>query len=219
MRFITFQAIAFHKKPEVSVEKQKLYKDLLDIECKQGISWAVPLCKDPLESITRMALTQPNFPNLLILFETDAYCVVDKVKWEACVQKGLSKSELPNCILPKDSEDKPYYEYIVPHQELTLKTKSVFLSQNARCIEPENATQFNEEYSSEYSSYIQKFLKTAPQLMSFGGDFDSYEKMYWFYSFLKEENYPYIQIYDHRKAPCPCGSGKKFKNCHGKDLI
>ncbi|HZH95285.1 MAG TPA: SEC-C metal-binding domain-containing protein, partial [Flavisolibacter sp.] len=20
-----------------------------------------------------------------------------------------------------------------------------------------------------------------------------------------------------RNAPCPCGSGKKFKNCHGKD--
>jgi preprotein translocase subunit SecA len=21
-----------------------------------------------------------------------------------------------------------------------------------------------------------------------------------------------------RNDPCPCGSGKKFKNCHGKDL-
>ena len=22
-----------------------------------------------------------------------------------------------------------------------------------------------------------------------------------------------------RNDPCPCGSGKKFKNCHGKDLV
>lgn len=31
---------------------------------------------------------------------------------------------------------------------------------------------------------------------------------------------PYVNPYRHigRNDPCPCGSGKKFKNCHGKNL-
>ena len=34
-------------------------------------------------------------------------------------------------------------------------------------------------------------------------------------TYRKDESDPYAGV--GRNDPCPCGSGKKFKNCHGKD--
>jgi preprotein translocase subunit SecA len=91
-----------------------------------------------------------------------------------------------------------------------------FLSHAGIPIENNDGQQLRE--GKEQKTDLSKMRANREQIEAAGSDYAANENDYYDPSPVKQEPVkvgPKIG----RNDPCPCGSGKKYKNCHGKDAV
>lgn len=95
--------------------------------CEKGLVWALKLDYiDITNTLVSMALTAANNANILLVFKSDDYHKVDKIKWEAAIATNCYTEEFPKDyrylgFIDDDIDDK-YAEYIVSYESIKAVT-------------------------------------------------------------------------------------------------
>lgn len=115
MLFCTFQSLDFMKKPLLS-EDEKIPDNLFKGDTSKGVSWCMPMTKSFQDSIVNAWMACPNFAQVFIIFESDDYHKIDKIKW---YQDLAKKCQTDFWDYIDDNIDDNYAEYVVPYSETT----------------------------------------------------------------------------------------------------
>lgn len=90
-----------------------------------------------------------------------------------------------------------------------------FLCHSAIPMEQTNAAQIKE--GREEKTDLSKMRDNKPQIDAAGDDYGANEKDYFDPSSPVKQEPVRVEPKIGRNDPCPCGSGKKYKQCHGKE--
>lgn len=177
MLFGTFQAGDFFNKPLVN-EKNKVPEGLFKGDVSHGIIWCFPITENFVKSLVNICTSCPNFGQVLVVFESEDYHKVDKLKW----YKAIAEVNHPNVWeFINDSVEDDYAEFIVPYKIETLKHMYSFqnlgfgLSENGT---PDNVTGISifGDAPSVLSRENQRIFPYATESMVFAlGDLGTYE--------------------------------------------
>ena len=123
MLFCTFQSLDYSNKP-VLVGDEIIPHGIFKNDVSKGVVWCMPITKNYKDSIVNAWMSCPNFAQVFIMFDSDDYHKIDKIKWYQDLAKK-EQGDFWNYI--DDNVEDNYAEYVVPYSEISDLSNIRFL--------------------------------------------------------------------------------------------